>query len=69
MIHYMLLPGYVPATCHKNNIDTLLVTSVLYYRNITCFLGSVEENLSTYTGIQTLYALSISLATSHDATY
>ena len=28
MIHYVLLPSYVPATCHKNNIVTLRVTSV-----------------------------------------
>ena len=34
----MLFPGYVPATYHKNNIVTLLVTSMLYYRNITCLL-------------------------------
>ena len=38
----MLLPGYGPATCHKNNIVTLLVTSMLYYRNITCLLGYHE---------------------------
>ena len=35
----MLLLGYVPATRHKNNIITLLVTSLLYYRNITWLLG------------------------------
>ena len=38
MIHYSLLPGYVPSTYHKNNIVTLFVTSILYYRNITCLL-------------------------------
>ena len=26
MIHYMLLPDYIPARCLKNNIVTLLVT-------------------------------------------
>ena len=39
MIHYILLPGYIPATCHKNNIVKLLAISVLYYRNFTCLLG------------------------------
>ena len=43
MIHYMLLPGYLPATCHKNNAVTLLVTSMLYYRNITCLLGRARN--------------------------
>ena len=36
----MLLPGYIPATCLKNNIVILLVTPMLYYRNITCLLGT-----------------------------
>ena len=42
MIHYMLLPGYLPTTYHKNNIVTLLITSMLYYRNITCLLGKFQ---------------------------
>ena len=41
MLHYMILPGYVPATCHKNNIFTLLVNSMLYYHNITRLQGTV----------------------------
>ena len=35
----MLSPGYVPDTCQKNNIVTLLVISMLCYRNIKCLLG------------------------------
>ena len=40
----LLLVGYVPATCHKNNIVTLLVTSMLYYRNITFLLGKLVKS-------------------------
>ena len=36
----MLLPGDTPDTCHTNDIVTLFVTSMLYYRNVTCLLGS-----------------------------
>ena len=45
MIHYILPPGNIPVTCHKNSIVTFLITSMLYYRNITCLLGClmVEE--------------------------
>ena len=35
----MLLPGYIPATCHKNKIVTLLVAFMLYYRNMKYLLG------------------------------
>ena len=41
----MLLPGYIPATCHKNNIVKLLVTSVSYYRSITCLLSNLHFKL------------------------
>ena len=42
----MLLSGYVPTTCHKNNIVALLVTSMLYGRNIRCLLGLLISDLS-----------------------
>ena len=45
MIHYMLLLGYILVTCHKNNIVTLHVTFMLYRRNKTCLLGSLQLSM------------------------
>ena len=38
----MLLRGYIPVASHKNNIVSLLLTSMLRYRNIT-YVGTVNR--------------------------